>query len=197
MRTDDPPTINLPAELLGEAGTKGKGKNNGMLDPATGTSRSNSNCEIPGVRLHEPDTFSITKRFTGRPVDVVVGTRKLWAPQVPDGASRQSDAAKGKFAGLSAETVGTGFALVLVTWTRAAAIPRVALGARAAIRSTAKKMPPSVVAVFRTRFIRVSPRNLKSSSLLSLAGLEGSVGEISVHGEQTGRLARFIHKADC
>ena len=112
MRTVDPPTTNAPGELLGEAGTKGNAKGSGLFEPAIGADSINTNAETPGLRKHVPDTFSITRRFTGRPVDVVVGTMKLWAPPQVNGIWKQIGAAKGKFAGLSAATVGTGFALV-------------------------------------------------------------------------------------
>src|SRR5580700_7972008 len=71
---------------------------------------------------------SITNGFTGTPVVVVDGAEKE-LEKVPQLIPTQREASYGKFA--SAETVATGFALVLVTCTIVAATPRAARGARA------------------------------------------------------------------
>src|ERR1700691_5707270 len=81
------------------------------------------------VLLQVAFTSSITHRFTGTPEVVVVGAvRKFWKVRH---SFVHIVASYGKFA--STETVGTGFALVLATCTRAAAIPWAAFGASAVI----------------------------------------------------------------
>src|SRR5271167_553136 len=62
---------------------------------------------VPAVgRSHNPEIFSMTTRLTGRPVEVVSGAVKAEdCPSVVQSVLRawaQTDAAKGKFAGLSA-----------------------------------------------------------------------------------------------
>src|SRR6202789_3348042 len=96
---------------------------------------------------------SITNRFTGTPVVVVDGTEKETGPHSP----AQITASYGKFA--SAETVGTGFALVLVISTIVAVMPRAARGASAVISNAARKTAPRVVIALRKIFIGPPLRN--------------------------------------
>src|ERR1700735_1620651 len=104
---------------------------------SAGAGTSSEAVTTPVTELQLAFKSSITSRFTATPVVVVDGTEKelvrLTSLQLP----AHIRATYGKFA--SEETVGTGLALVLVTCTSAAATPRVAFGASAAIRSTAKK----------------------------------------------------------
>jgi hypothetical protein len=122
----------------------------------------------------KPEAFSITNRFTFAPSDVVEGTMKLFGPgmmglretgyvpaQTPKlekaPSSTQIIVSSGSSPGVFTSRLGTGFAVVFVTCTSAAARARAAFGAMAAARIAARVTALEIIKILFANLFISSP----------------------------------------